>query len=297
MNHPFYIVDVFAVDRYTGNQLAVFPDASQISDRVMQDFAKEINFSETTFITSSSAVENSYDVRIFTPNQEIPFAGHPTLGTAYIIREHLMSTPEKVNTNQVNLNLKAGTIPVTWEQTENGEEVFWMQQNEPEFGKIISPSAIAPMLNLSESEINPNFPIQEVSTGLEFLIIPVNTLNALKQIQINKEAYYQLIASLQAKSLLVFCPETYSAENDLCVRVFADYLGIPEDPATGSANGCLAAYLYNNQVFPTQEEGVKVRVEQGYEIDRPSLLFLDANEEKIAVGGQICAIAQGYFRD
>ena len=296
MNYPFYIVDVFAVDRYTGNQLAVFPEAKAISDRAMQEFAKEINFSETTFITSSASINNHYDVRIFTPNQEIPFAGHPTLGTAYIIREHLMSTPEKVNTNQVNLNLKAGTIPVTWEQTENGEEVFWMQQNEPEFGKIIAPSAIAPVLNLSETEINPNFPIQEVSTGLYFLIIPVNTLSALKQIQINKEAYYQLIASLQAKSLLVFCPETYASENDLCVRVFADYLGIPEDPATGSANGCLAAYLYGKEVFPMQAGGVKVRVEQGYEINRPSLLFLEANEAKIAVGGQVCAIAQGYFR-
>lgn len=295
MNYPFYLVDVFAVDRYTGNQLAVFPEAKAISDRAMQEFAKEINFSETTFITSSSAVENSYDVRIFTPNQEIPFAGHPTLGTAYVIREYLMSTPEKVNVNQVILNLKAGKIPVTWKRTEKGEEVFWMQQNEPEFGAIISPSAIAPVLSISETEINPNFPIQEVSTGLYFLIVPVNSLDSLKQININLEAYYQLIAPLQAKSILVFCPETYSAENDLCVRVFADYLGIPEDPATGSANGCLAAYLYGKEVFPMQTGGVKVRVEQGYEINRPSLLFLEANEAKIAVGGQVCAIAQGYF--
>jgi len=296
MNHPFYIVDVFAVDRYTGNQLAVFPEAKEISDRAMQEFSKEINFSETTFITATSPLHNSYDVRIFTPNQELPFAGHPTLGTAYIVREYLIPTQEKVNRNCINLNLKAGKIPVMWETTAKGEEVFWMQQNQPEFGEVISPSAIAPVLSLCESEINPNFPIQEVSTGLYFLIVPVNSLDSLKQININLEAYYQLIASLQAKSILVFCPETHSVENDLCVRVFADYLGIPEDPATGSANGCLAAYLYGKKVFPMQAGGVKVRVEQGYEINRPSLLFLEANEAKIAVGGQVCAIAQGYFK-
>ena len=295
MTHSFYIVDVFAIAKYTGNQLAVFPNADQISDQQMQQFAKEINFSETTFITASSPKENEYDVRIFTPNQELPFAGHPTLGTAYIIRDYLLSQEQKTNINQLTLNLKVGKISVTIETTSQGEEIFWMRQNNPEFGQSVSPETMAAVLSISPDQINPNFPIQEVSTGIYFLIVPVNSLETLKQININLEMYYQLISSLDAKSILVFCPETYSPENDLCVRVFADYLGIPEDPATGSANGCLAGYLLENKVFPTEKSPLQVKVEQGYEINRPSLLFLEASQEEIKVGGQVKTIAQGSF--
>lgn len=295
MNYPFYIVDVFAVDQYTGNQLAVFTNAEQLSDHKMQEIAKEINFSETTFIDASPETENCYNVRIFTPKQELPFAGHPTLGTAYIIRESVISQQEKINFNQITLNLKAGKIPVKWENTPQGEEVLWMQQNQPQFGQTISPETMASVLNISPEAIHPNFPIQEVSTGVYFLIVPVASLETLKNIKVNLDAYYQLINSLEAKSILVFSPETYGSENDLCVRVFADYLGIPEDPATGSANGCLAGYLVENNVFPSGGETLQVRVEQGYEINRPSLLLLKANQNKIEVGGQVKTIAHGHF--
>jgi trans-2,3-dihydro-3-hydroxyanthranilate isomerase len=295
MNYPFYIVDVFAVDQYTGNQLAVFTNAEQLSDHKMQEIAKEINFSETTFIDASPETENCYNVRIFTPKQELPFAGHPTLGTAYIIRESVISQQEKINLNQITLNLKAGKIPVKWENTPQGEEVLWMQQNQPQFGQTISPETMASVLNISPEAIHPNFPIQEVSTGVYFLIVPVASLETLKNIKVNLDAYYQLINSLQAKSILVFSPETYGSENDVCVRVFADYLGIPEDPATGSANGCLAGYLVENNVFPSGGETLQVRVEQGYEINRPSLLLLKANQNKIEVGGQVKTIAHGHF--
>ncbi|MFB6276232.1 MAG: PhzF family phenazine biosynthesis protein [Halothece sp.] len=295
MNYPFYIVDVFAVDQYTGNQLAVFTNAEQLSDHKMQEIAKEINFSETTFIDASPETENCYNVRIFTPKQELPFAGHPTLGTAYIIRESVISQQEKINFNQITLNLKAGKIPVKWENTPQGEEVLWMQQNQPQFGQTISPETMASVLNISPEAIHPNFPIQEVSTGVYFLIVPVARLETLKNIKVNLDAYYQLINSLEAKSILVFSPETYGSENDLCVRVFADYLGIPEDPATGSANGCLAGYLVENNVFPSGGETLQIRVEQGYEINRPSLLLLKANQNKIEVGGQVKTIAHGHF--
>lgn len=295
MNYPFYIVDVFAVDQYTGNQLAVFTNAEKLSDHKMQEIAKEINFSETTFIDASPETENCYNVRIFTPKQELPFAGHPTLGTAYIIRESVISQQEKINFNQITLNLKAGKIPVKWENTPQGEEVLWMQQNQPQFGQTISPETMASVLNISPEAIHPNFPIQEVSTGVYFLIVPVASLETLKNIKVNLDAYYQLINSLEAKSILVFSPETYGSENDLCVRVFADYLGIPEDPATGSANGCLAGYLVENNVFPSGGETLQVRVEQGYEINRPSLLLLKADQNKIEVGGQVKTIAHGHF--
>ncbi|PSO50866.1 MAG: phenazine biosynthesis protein [Cyanobacteria bacterium SW_9_44_58] len=295
MNYSFYIVDVFAVDQYTGNQLAVFINAQQMNDHQMQEIAKEINFSETTFIDTSPDSGNFYNVRIFTPKQELPFAGHPTLGTAYIIREYVISQQEKVNLSQVTLNLKAGKIPVQWENTSQGEEVLWMQQNQPQFGQTISAETIASVFSISPEAIHPNFPIQEVSTGVYFLIVPVASLETLKTIKVNLDAYYQLINSLEAKSILVFSPETYASENDLCVRVFADYLGIPEDPATGSANGCLAGYLVENKVFSSNGESVQIRVEQGYEINRPSLLLLKANQNKIEVGGQVKTIAHGHF--
>ncbi|HEY9706832.1 MAG TPA: PhzF family phenazine biosynthesis isomerase, partial [Oculatellaceae cyanobacterium] len=125
----FYIVDVFAVEKYTGNQLAVFTDAVALSETQMQRIAKEMNYSETTFITSTDLRDGGYDVRIFTPNKELPFAGHPTLGTAYIIQREIINEPVE----KVNLNLKVGQIPVTWHQTVDADEVLWMRQNPPTF--------------------------------------------------------------------------------------------------------------------------------------------------------------------
>lgn len=293
MVYPFYIVDVFAVEKYTGNQLAVFSDAREMTASQMQDFAKEINFSETTFINPEPDRDQAYKVRIFTPNQELPFAGHPTLGTAFIIREFLQAKTAENQT--ITLRLNVGQIPVRCEVSAEDDPIFWMLQNQPEFGERVSAETVASVLNITPEEINPNLPIQEVSTGIYFLVVPINSLETLKKIKVNLEAYYQLIASLQAKSILVFCPETYSEENDLCVRVFADYLGIPEDPATGSANGCLAAYLVSNQSFLNQKGNLTVKVEQGYEINRPSRLFLKANPSQIEIGGKVKLIAQGSF--
>jgi trans-2,3-dihydro-3-hydroxyanthranilate isomerase len=289
----FYIVDVFAVEKYTGNQLAVFTDAIALSDTQMQRIAKEINYSETTFITSPDLRDGGYDVRIFTPNKELPFAGHPTLGTAYIIQHTIINKPVEA----VNLNLKVGQIPVTWHNTPDAGEVLWMRQKPPIFHKILDAAELAPVLSLGLDEIDSRFPIQEVSTGIPFIIVPLKTHDSLKQIRINREKYFELVENTQAKEILVFCPETYAPENDISVRVFAEYLGIPEDPATGSANGCLAGYLVEYSYFG--EKPVDVRVEQGYEIGRPSLLLLKAqkNEDTIEVfvGGKVVMVAKGEF--
>jgi len=290
MNYPFYLVDVFAIEQYTGNQLAVFTEGNALSDQQMQAFAQEINFSETTFICQT---DKGYHVRIFTPNQELPFAGHPTLGTAYIIRNCFFSCEQKMNFDTVNLNLKVGEIPVTWETNLGGEEIFWMEQPAAEFGQTVSPETIAEVLSLPVKTINQHYPVQEVSTGIYFLIVPLKTLAALQEIQLNLELYEQLITSLQANSLLVFCPETYSTQDDLCVRVFAPAIGIPEDPATGSANGCLAAYLLETHFW--HQNHFQIRVEQGYDMNRPSLLFLKANHNELQIGGQVKTVAKGDF--
>jgi trans-2,3-dihydro-3-hydroxyanthranilate isomerase len=289
----FYIVDVFAVEKYSGNQLAVFTDAAHLSEAQMQVFAKEMNYSETTFITSTEVQNGGYNVRIFTPAKELPFAGHPTLGTAYIIQQEII----KQSVETVSLNLKVGQIPVTWHNSEEAGEVLWMRQNPPTFHQKLDASALAVVLGLEEDEIDSRFPIQEVSTGIPFIIIPLKTHESLKRIRVNRDKYFNLVEKTEAKEILVFCPETYSPENNLSVRVFAEYLGIPEDPATGSANGCLAGYLVEYSYFG--EKPVDVRVEQGYEMGRPSLLLLKAqkNEDmiEVLVGGKVMMVAKGEF--
>ncbi|AFZ10055.1 phenazine biosynthesis protein PhzF family [Oscillatoria nigro-viridis PCC 7112] len=291
----FYIVDVFAESKYAGNQLAVFCGAgvAELSEAQMLQIAREINYSETTFIRSPDPRDGGYDVRIFTPKKELPFAGHPTLGTAFVLQQEIIR--QKVD--RVILNLAVGQIPVTFNYHNESADILWMRQNSPSFGQVLSAESLANVLNLAPDEIDPNFPIQEVSTGVPFIIVPLKTLASLKKAQVNLDKYFELIDRMEAKEILIFCPETYSDLNDLSVRVFAHSLGIPEDPATGSANGCLAGYLVEYAYYG--EAKIDVRVEQGYEIERPSLLLLQAakNEGEIAVlvGGKVVMVAKGEF--
>ena len=207
----FYIVDVFAEVKYTGNQLAVFTNATGIKTEEMQAIAKEINYSETTFVTSSQVISDSYNVRIFTQSQELPFAGHPTLGTAFILQKEIIQQ----QINQILLNLKVGQIPVTFDYVSDLETLLWMQQKAPTFHQILTEDTIAEILCLDTVEIDSRFPIQEVSTGVPFIIVPLKTHAALKRIKVNKEKYWQLIEKTQAKSILAFCPETYNQKKSV----------------------------------------------------------------------------------
>ncbi len=293
MNNPFYILDVFAEQKYSGNQLAVFIVKSRLSDAEMQQIAREINFSETTFILSDVPENGGYPVRIFTPTQEVPFAGHPTLGTAYVIQKETIKAPVE----RIVLNLEIGQIPVSL--TYNGQliERLTMKQNEPVFLKTVEKRAASDALSISESDIDDHFPAEEVSTGLPFIIVPLKNLDAVKRATINQEEYRTLTTDTEAKAIFLFCPETYNKENQLNARMFADCYGIPEDPATGSANGCLAAYLVKHRYF--ESDHINVRVEQGHEIGRPSLLYLDAqktdNTIAVHVGGNVIEVAKGSW--
>ncbi len=291
--HILYIVDVFAEEKYAGNQLAVFRDVKTLSDTEMQKIAKEMNYSETTFILSEEKRNGGYDVRIFTPEEEVPFAGHPTLGTTYVIQHEIIREPVKT----ITLNLKIGQIPVTLNYIGENIDILWMKQMNPTFGLIFDPEPISQLLSVDKRDIDNRFPIQEVSTGLPFIIVPLKSLDSLKQTKINRDKYFDLIRNTEAKAALGFCPETYSQENDLNVRVFADYYGVPEDPATGSANGCLAGYLVQFRYFG--ENRINIQVEQGYEIGRPSLILLRAEEREdkidVSVGGRVVMIAKGEF--
>jgi trans-2,3-dihydro-3-hydroxyanthranilate isomerase len=295
MPHPtFYIVDVFAEKKYVGNQLAVFRNVQSLSDETLQQIAHEMNFSETTFILDETEKNGGYDVRIFTPNEEVPFAGHPTLGTAYILANDIIRQPIK----KIVLNLKVGQIPVTIEGKTDQSEILWMKQINPIFGPTFDAQHLARILNLKLDDVDSHFPIQAVSTGLPFIIVPLKSLAAVKQAYINRDLYFDFIKNLEAKAIFIFCPETYDPQNKINARMFADCYGIVEDPATGSANGCLAGYLVKHRYFNNSE--IDIRIEQGYEINRPSILYLKAKYINdmaidIFVGGKVQMIAKGEW--
>ena len=290
---PFCLVDVFAECKYAGNPLAVFTQAGCLSTEQMQQIAREINFSETTFILSPELKQGGYDVRIFTPTKELPFAGHPTLGTAFVLQQLFIQQPVE----QIILNLAVGQIQVTIAYAKQSPSLLWMRQNPPVFGQILPAEAIASIFNLDLTDLDLRFPIQEVSTGVPFIIVPLKSLDALQRIRVNTEQLLSLVEPLEAKEIFVFCPEARHPANHFSARMFAPALGIPEDPATGSANGCFAAYLVQHQYLGTA--AIDVRVEQGYEMGRPSLLLLqaEATPERItiSVGGAVMMVAQGEF--
>ncbi len=284
----FYIVDVFTIGRkYTGNQLAVYlgdPPAE-----LMQQLAKEINFSETTFVTSPQPENGGYNLRIFMPEVEVDFAGHPVLGTAFVIQQEYLKQPVA----ELLLNLPVGQIPVTF--AEDG--VLWMRQKPPSFGHQFSPADLARILNLSEADIDTRFPVQEVSTGLPFVLAPLASLDAVQRARVNLDRLRALLGAHDAIAPAIFCAETLDAENDIHVRVLDDIYGAPEDPATGSANGCIAGYMLEHGYF--KGDKLAIRSEQGYQIGRPSLLHLEAyradGEIVIRVGGRVELVAQGQL--
>lgn len=284
----FYIVDVFAEKKFKGNQLAVCIPEAPIKQDEMQQIAQEINFSETTFILSTEPKNGGYDVKIFTPDSEIPFAGHPTLGTAYIINHFLQKSKSK----ELNLNYPVGQIPVV----SDGNDC-WMTQNQPKFGAIVEPEKIAKALNIQIDDIDHNYPIQIVSTGLPSIIVNLKTLDAVKRCRINSLSYEEVLEEYGNANLLVFTTETVHPNNDLHVRLFMYMSGYLEDPATGSANGNLAGYLLNYNFFNSHE--IDYTVEQGYSIGRESLLKVKAqkNEEEflIQVGGSVYVVAEGKW--
>ncbi len=285
--HPYYMLDVFAEEKYAGNQLAVIRNAADIDTATMQKIANDMHFSETTFILSDVSHDGGYDVRIFTPEEEIPFAGHPTIGTAYTIIHEIIRKPAKA----VTLNLKVGQIPVSVDD----DGVLWMKQKPPVFGRTFRPEELAEATGVRISDFDDRFPAQEVSTGLPAAIVPLKTTGALRNARRNQEALDRLNEKYGIVTLLFFSTEPRHKDNDLSVRVFTYYPSVPEDPATGSANGCLAGYLAKYRYFG--DSTIDVKVEQGYEMGRPSLLRLRAAEKKdsieVYVGGKVVIVARG----
>jgi len=291
MGLSYHVVDVFAEKKYQGNQLAVVQAKKVLPDDLMLDITRELNYSETTFVEPKPEEKQAYKVRIFTQVGETPFAGHPTLGSAYIIQQTLLNR----RVDSITLDLKVGAVPVSFTYTNGEPDVIWMKQLNPTFEKIHTSDVFAGFLGLNIDDIDGRYPIQEVSTGFPFFIVPLKSRKALEKSKLLKEPFLEYVKNTGAKAPLVFCSEPRSVENQVACRMFAAYFGVEEDPATGSANGCLAGYLARYRYFGSPR--VDVRVEQGYDMGRPSLLYLRSDDRgeyvEVNVGGRCVMIARG----
>ena len=293
MERRFYLLDVFAEGPYSGNQLAVFRNASALGESDMLRLAREVHISETAFILSDSPHGGGYDVRIFTPAHEIPFSGHAVLGAAWVLQCELLHEP----VSRIMVNLGIGPVQVDFDYHYGDLDAVWMAHRPPEYGPVVDPQAVASAVGLDPSELDTRWPVQEVSAGLPFIMVPVPSLDVIQRARVDANGYGNLSSVTGVKALYLFTHEAYNPENDFNVRMFAPEHGIAEDPATGAAAGCLAAYLLR-YVRP-DAHGLDLRIEQGYEVRRPSLLFARSRREKdrttVTVGGRIVMVAQGNF--
>lgn len=293
MERRFYLLDVFAEGPYSGNQLAVFRNASVLGENDMLRLAREVHFSETAFILSDLPHGSGYDVRIFTPAHEIPFSGHAVLGAAWVLQCELLHEP----LNLITVNLGIGPVEVAFDYHYGDLDAVWMAHRRPEYGPAVEAHAVASAIGLDSSELDTRWPVQEVSAGLPFIMVPVPSLDVIQRARVDAHGYGNLLSMTGAKALYLFTNEAYNPDNDFNVRMFAPAHGITEDPATGAGAGCLAAYLLRH-VRPDAQV-LDLRIEQGYEVRRPSLLFARARREKdgtrVMVGGRIVMVAQGGF--
>jgi trans-2,3-dihydro-3-hydroxyanthranilate isomerase len=294
----FVQIDVFASKRLQGNQLAVFTDARGLSDTEMQNIAREVNFQETTFVLPRPAAierEQGVKVRIFTPNEETPFGGHPTLGTAMVLHNRLANEPKEATAiSKIVLDLKVGRIPVIFSDVD-GRTFGEMQQVDPTFGKIHDRTTVANLLGLKTRDISDAAPIQTVSTGLPFVIVLLNSLDALKTLQ-PRQAEIQSYFAAESTSTDFFyiTRDTRDAMVGLRARGI-DSLG--EDPATGSASGCTASWLVR---YGLQKSAETLHIEQGVEMQRPSHIYASAEKlgdkiTNVRVGGHAVEVAQGEY--
>lgn len=292
-SYRYCIVDVFAEEPYTGNQLGVVFDDGTLDDAAMLAITQEMHYSETVFIAQTSMEQEEKPIRIFTPPAEVHFAGHPCLGSAFCIERALRKAGKTV-TGGLKLKTKAGCIPITIERR-NGKTVWWMKQVQPSFGNSIPVHSMTKLLGLDEKQFDARYPVQWVSTGLPFLIVPLAGIDAVRNVKVDWELFHAKLSAEKPGDILVFTRETDDRHKDLHVRVFVDFPGIPEDPATGSANGCLAAYIVRYGYM--HADVVEYQVEQGIELGRPSVLHVRAHKQaetySIEVGGEVHFVAEG----
>lgn len=288
--YTFLQVDVFTSKPLEGNQLAVFTDARGLSDQQMQAVAKEMNLSETTYVLPRDPGverEQGVRVRIFTVAEELPFAGHPTLGTAFVLRGRGVA-------KEVVLHLNVGRVPVRFEETP-GKPVFGeMTQAEPKFGIIHDREAVVRAAGLRDGDIDPSLPIQTVSTGVPFTIVPLRGLGVIQRLRVDLSSSATYLEQSGGKFFYFVSREVVDPSARLHARMLF-YNG--EDPATSSAAGCAAAWMVRHGVAKSDE---RLLIEQGIEMGRPSRIFVraDLHDDRVVnvrVGGNTVEVLRGEF--
>lgn len=296
MKVKFFTCDVFTDTPFGGNQLAVFPDAVSIPETMLLSIAREFNFSETTFVYPPADVVHTKKVRIFTPGGELPFAGHPTVGTAVTLAA-IGDIPLIGDETKIVFEELVGPVPVTIRSV-NGIPAFAQltAAKLPEFTTAVpTPEQLAEVLSLQREEIvDGQYPIQFVSVGFPFLYIPVKNRESLGRIRINLPA----MERLKLKEIFVFTDDAEQEDFHFRARMFAPLLGIAEDPATGSAAASFAGYL--SSMDELKNGTLKWNIEQGFEMGRPSLLYIEADKKEgaitaVRVGGNAVMVTEGVF--
>lgn len=297
---------IFVTDKpFGGNPLAVFPEAEGLTTEEMQRLAREMNLSETTFVLLPQAPGADFKVRIFTPAAELPFAGHPVVGTHWVLA-HLGRVELRQPVTQVHFELGVGVLPAALHVAGGQVERVVMTQGRPTFHAVLDDvTELAVGLGLpSEAIIETGLPVQVVSTGLPQMMAPVRSLAELQALdagQLNVAALNRACRAVGTECAMVFTFETERPETTVHVRMFAPLLGVPEDPATGSANGALGAYLVHHQAVPVTEPTTYILSEQGFELSRPSTLYVEVDSvgdeiTAVRVGGQVAPVTEGVVR-
>ena len=281
-------LDVFTSQPFEGNSLAVVLDGRGLSDQEMQAVAREMNLSETTFILPREASverERGVRVRIFTVQEELPFAGHPTLGTAFQLRG-------SSGAREIVLDLNVGKVPIRFEERA-GEPVFGeMSQVNPEFGARHDREAVVRACGLRDGDLDPLLPVQTISTGLSFTVVPIRGLELMRTLHVDPRGSAEYLERSGGKFFYFVSRETVDPAARLHARMMF-YNG--EDPATGSAAGCAAAWMVAHGVAQPEE---RVLIEQGVEMKRPSRIFVRASREddrvvNVRVGGNVVEVLRG----
>jgi len=299
----FLNVDVFTETRFGGNQLAVFVDGQGLSSEEMQKIAQEMNFSETTFVLPAEDPNADWKVRIFTPGRELPFAGHPTLGTAFVLAQEGMIDLKEPQT-QIILELGIGPTLVTLEVTDQKVGFIEMQQQIPTFEmQYNNLDKVAEAFAIDTQEIKATeLPVEVVSCGLPYLIIPVNSLHALETMAPSLAVFEEIRAEVGDIGFFVFSTELdpsvsnkFQPDVQVQSRMFFIDFNLREDPATGSASGPLGGYLVKNGVIPPKSK-IKIISEQGYQMGRPSTVHIkvgmkESEIEDVRVGGHVILVA------
>lgn len=284
-NFPIFLVDVFAQQRYAGNPLAVVICTQPLADARMQNIAAEMNFSETTFVSAQATAGGEYSTRIFTPVREIAFTGHPILGTGWVVRHHLLSTAAK----RVCLALGFGPVSVEFDTDASGTELCWFDAPSMTLGATIDPRRMAPALGLEVRDIDTQTPIQVIGAGTAAILVPLRDGDALRRCRLDLQAFAALAGDGYPPLVYPFCRETRAAANDIAARFFFEAREVREDPATGNGAAFLGAYLRQH----SGARSTRLRIEQGHELQRPSVIHLQIEKDAVRVGGAVVPTLAG----